>query len=557
VSKFECWNLEECLFFIRSGKKKYRQEALSQLLDLDIGEFQNEITHEIEHLLDAGDLEERKLSLKNSLQHGLLSLNIAQLEKLIENEKDFSIKRDASHLLHSITSQRMKKKFSGKKPPRISKDKIIAVDIKEKNIEWTVQQKKALNLLSSFLEQRMERVFVLSGYAGTGKSTLCAEILRRFNDKKFILTASTNKAVSVLSSMNSQLGLLNECITIHKLLNLVPDIKGNGGFLRQKRKPNFNNIDVIVVDECSMINDELMFFIEQSIFQEDLKIIFMGDPMQLPPVNEKISLTFDNNEKVELTQVVRQAADNPIIQLTLKLREMVETSDYSFENALKSVENSDFIVNFETQNAWKKRIQREFLENEPENPCILTWSNRRVAYLNEYVESIISKEKESPYEKYQNILTRKPIFRYFGEKAVECVINTDEICTVITCKYLKINNLSLWHVKIKSLSGNVAEVFHIENKDRFMFEQMNAENQSKVLKINNKKYSLHKILTCSDAIQHLHAMTVHRSQGCTFDKVFVDLPEILNNSNLEESYKMLYVALTRSKSQCYLWQKIT
>jgi len=550
------WDLSECIFFISSGKKKYRTEAIKRLGELEWNESETEVSEEFQEVLRFGGVGDQLACLLILCEKNILSIDLELLDSLIEKNKDYQIKKNANLLLQQITAQKQDLKFKKSKKIKKTKNLMMPTSSESPVLNWTAQQEQALVALSNFLSTDSEKIFVLSGYAGTGKSSLCSEILKRFQHKIFLLTASTNKAVSVLSEMSLKLGSNNPCVTIHKLLNLVPSSKFHGGFLQQTRKPNLKNAEVVVVDECSMVNDELMHYIEKLVSNNPIQIIFVGDPMQLPPVNEKMSSTFGSENGYELSEIVRQAAGNPIIEMTMKIRESIKNNDFNFDSVLGCVKSNENLRICESEKDWLLEIKRKFIKNQSEKKkyCILTWSNKRVAKLNFYVESLKRDVEKEPFEKFQQVLVKKPIFRYFGDKVTKCLIQTDSICVVIKSKLFKINDLDVWYVKLKNSLGVIAEVFYAKEGVQEILKGNINELEKIRVKIENKSFSIEKILNNCNSIQYLHAITVHRSQGTTYDGVFVDLPKILQNTNIIESYKMLYVALTRTKESVVLWK---
>ena len=174
-------------------------------------------------------------------------------------------------------------------------------------MQLSTDQLNAKNKIIKFLESKNEKMFLLKGSAGTGKSTLITNILsmEKFKKLKISLCATTHKAVSVLKKMELDNKDINY-ITIHKLLKIKRKIDNDGiqSFKTNIDEENYNikdksesiyYYDIIVVDECSMIEKELLntiFKIQDKIHG---KIIFIGDICQLPPVNEMKSSVFNYN----------------------------------------------------------------------------------------------------------------------------------------------------------------------------------------------------------------------------------------------------------------------
>jgi len=175
-------------------------------------------------------------------------------------------------------------------------------------------------------------VATLEGFAGTGKTTLVSMLIRDMSEGmnavpceyNIAIAAPTNKAVSVLSEKINMPSV--ESRTVHSLLGQSVSSDDEGGkSARQVRPPELDRFDLVVIDECSMISSEMLRDILKN--RCDLtKILFVGDPAQLPPVGEdQVSPVFrDIQLKFRLSEIVRQAADNPIIAMTMPIRRAIE-----------------------------------------------------------------------------------------------------------------------------------------------------------------------------------------------------------------------------------------
>lgn len=156
----------------------------------------------------------------------------------------------------------------------------------------------------------MERYTVISGYAGTGKSTLVRFIIEALgvDEKRVAYAAFTGKAAEVLRKKGNK----NAC-TLHKLLyDHFP--KPAGGFFR-KPKPKID-YDVVVVDEVSMAPKTLM----ELLFKHKCYVICLGDPFQIPPIDKDEDNHLLDHPHVFLDEVMRQAQESEIIRLTMDIR---------------------------------------------------------------------------------------------------------------------------------------------------------------------------------------------------------------------------------------------
>ena len=147
--------------------------------------------------------------------------------------------------------------------------------------------------------------------------------------KKIVFSATTNKAVSILENMGSEKFKEKEVVylTIQKLLNIRRKIDKDGNELfisdqNIKKAKSIFNYDIIVIDEASMINQEMMNEIFKIKNRIKGKIIFLGDRAQLPPVNEIQSSVFTQDiPKYELLEIMRYKGN--LVLLANKFRELV------------------------------------------------------------------------------------------------------------------------------------------------------------------------------------------------------------------------------------------
>ena len=176
-------------------------------------------------------------------------------------------------------------------------------------MELTVAQQKGLKIaLKRYADG--ERYTTIAGYAGTGKSTLVKFIIEALNvePSKVAYAAFTGKAAEVLRKKGNA-----NAMTLHRLLyDSIP--KPGGGFIR---KPKLQlDYNVIVVDEVSMVPKSMI----DMLLHHKVYIIFLGDPFQLPQIDKNETHTLLNNPHIFLDEVMRQAAESEIIQLTMKIR---------------------------------------------------------------------------------------------------------------------------------------------------------------------------------------------------------------------------------------------
>lgn len=283
-------------------------------------------------------------------------------------------------------------------------------------------QKNATGKLLTFLDSD-QKYFLLSGSAGTGKTSVIVEFLSTHKNKKIAFCATTNKAVSVLENMmNNKLRETNNLklkksigfLTIHKLLKIKRriDLEGNEIFvttideenpLHRLDSKSIYSYDIIVIDEVSMMPMSLIEKLLKIKNKLDGKIIFVGDSAQLPPVNEDNSMVFELKiPKYKLKNIVR--SDGNMTTLSNQVRELVlKNGNVSLkklaDDKLKIYRDNDDWVNKYITQASKvfKKIKKGKTVDESNMPIILTYTNKRCNDINKKVRNILF---NNPNDKY-------------------------------------------------------------------------------------------------------------------------------------------------------------
>jgi ATP-dependent exoDNAse (exonuclease V) alpha subunit len=176
--------------------------------------------------------------------------------------------------------------------------------------EWSAQQDAALKAVSLWLKDKTgPQVFRLFGWAGTGKSTLAQHLAQGVKSVKY--AAFTGKAALVMRKHGCK-----GASTIHSLIyTLISEKEGEPRFALDPESEALE-ADLIVIDEVSMVDETL----GKDLLSFGTKVLVLGDPFQLPPVQGAGFFTTQEPD-VMLTEIHRQAADNPIIRMSMDIRE--------------------------------------------------------------------------------------------------------------------------------------------------------------------------------------------------------------------------------------------
>jgi exodeoxyribonuclease-5 len=456
-------------------------------------------------------------------------------------------------------------------------------------------QNKAFNGLVEFLEDPNRQLICLKGFAGTGKTYTIVRCLQYFKNKnkrkKICLTAPTNKAVTVLKkSTPEEAKDILDFSTIHKLLGVKVsyDDDGNELFLPGKNV-EIGNYDIVVIDEVSMLNDELFYDLLEAIDPKKnssnhrfggshiIKIIFMGDPKQIPPVGKVdcepfIRPDFYGIEVLELTKIMRQADESKILSSSIYVRENINSSYIDFnqfnsENDLEVI-NTAFIESKETlKNEVKRVFGGEEIKSNSEYAKVIAYRNVQVDSWNRIIRGFYHKLPSIDLKQLiegELIINNKPVME--GEKIL---LNSNTEMMVLSFKEKAFSTNEHIETEVWGYETKVKYFDFDANKDVEMDIHILREDQKDAYKkilnslVNSAKFAppikrkwfwmqFYKAKDFFIDYSYAYAITAHKSQGSTYERVYVDVADIVRNPNLEERNRILYTSITRASKFCKL-----
>ena len=440
----------------------------------------------------------------------------------------------------------------------------------------TTQQDQIINDISEFVTTIGNRsIFMLKGYAGTGKTTLVSALVNSLPaiGKRSVLIAPTGRAAKVLSKYSKKFAS-----TIHRKIYWIRTNKSGNTFI--KLKENLHTNTIFIVDEASMISEASdSGFGNRSLLQDlikyvyegiDCKLILIGDKAQLPPVNLDISpalneeiLFLNYNKQViskELTEVVRQKKDSLILENATRIRKKISVNDYSHPKFLTNSE----VVKINTGEDLQEALECAYSNEGINNTTILCRSNKRANQYNQQVRIKIRWQENKISTGDKLMIVRNNYF-WLDENSNAGFIANGDIVEVIKIKdVIERYGFRFAKAVIQMTDyGNEKELDVILLLDTLMsekpaltYEQYKALYREVGLDYKGEKEMNKKIkeniFFNALQVKFAYAITCHKSQGGQWDNVFVDLGYYTNDMLDKSFFRWLYTAFTRANKKLYL-----
>lgn len=438
-------------------------------------------------------------------------------------------------------------------------------------------QNLLLQRISDFLSMESKKdLFILRGYAGTGKTTLISSLVKSSYKirTKVVLLAPTGRAAKVMGQYAKK-----TAFTIHKKIYRPEDMMArSGGFLKSS---NPHKDTLFIVDEASMISGDQPGLYQSSLLndlvdyvyeQEGCKLLLVGDIAQLPPVGSELSpaLTprFFYNEYglkidgVELTDVVRQRSESGILYNATRLRESITNEDFSLSF---NVEFDDVIsVNgMELQEVLDDNIS-SFGE---ENVIVVCRSNKRANLFNQQIRTRVL-WREERLSAGDLIMVVKNNYHWLDKKATAGFIANGDTLEILQVKRVEeMYGFEFADVVVRMIDYpddkdmevkillNVIDIDgpslpqdQMEYLYRSVYEDYLSEPDPalRMIKVKNDPYY--------NALQvkFAYAITCHKSQGGQWPVVFIDQGYLTEEMLDKSLMRWMYTAVTRATEKLYL-----
>ena len=469
-------------------------------------------------------------------------------------------------------------------------------------ITLTPDQQHALDKLVAFIDSD-DKVFILCGYAGTGKTTLVKAFITELSNRKLKcnLLASTGRAAKILSNITGGLAT-----TVHGKIYTFKDF--NQDLEETVTKQQATGVDstgqlyltfelhrlpddetrtqhFYIIDESSMVSDIADKNITQALFGsgrllKDLldfdsrgKFIFVGDHGQLPPVVtssrsafspalsvEYFSQTFKlNAQMVELTQIMRQHKGNDIIESSKRVRALAENVPQEKWGKLPLRGYKNIKLYTDSISLVKQYINL-IQDNSYNNATLISYYNKRTTELTELIRPALGKQK---------MLQEGDLLLITQNNIPTGLMNGDMVLVT------QVDSVVMKRARLTFRKVELMELFTHKTYSYFMVEEPLYSNETNLNQVQQqglfidfykrmkeqgiKQNTLQfKDMMLTDPYLNAlravfgYAITCHKAQGGEWDHVFLDIPRNLTLNATKSAYQWVYTAMTRARHQLHV-----
>lgn len=463
----------------------------------------------------------------------------------------------------------------------------------------TPGQQTAFDALKSFLKDKKSKVFILKGYAGTGKTTLMRKLIAEMQERnlRFSLLASTGRAAKILANATNC-----EAKTIHseiyKFIDLNQDLEkvvenrettkmdSSGQLylnfeLTHKENEGSECTHFYIIDEASMISDAIDQNSTQALFgsgmlltdlfkyDESGKFVFVGDICQLPPVSQTISPALSSNyiedtfgykcHEFELTEVVRQSSDVDIVRSAQRMRKLYyNPQPWKWAKFPMRGYKDVHVLNSQTTliNEYIKKVN----ELGYNNATLLCFSNKQC--------DITTQLLRPSFGHYSHTLELGDLLLITQNNLISGLMNGD--LGVIEDVVIQERRAGLTFLKV-----SIKELFTRQVYSQLMIADVLYGNQTNITQPQQKelyidfyyrmkdkgikqKSSMFKQCMMTDPYLNAlravfgYALTCHKAQGGEWDYVYLDIPRNVPALEKPYVYQWVYTAMTRAKKGLYI-----
>jgi ATP-dependent exoDNAse (exonuclease V) alpha subunit len=426
-----------------------------------------------------------------------------------------------------------------------------------------------------------KEIFILKGYAGTGKTTIISTLVDNLNaiQMKSVLLAPTGRAAKVIANYSKK-----PAYTIHKKI-YFPTKTSQGG-VQFTLQVNKHKNTLFIVDEASMISDQvtdvrggsgnslLEDLLSYVYSGENCKLILIGDTAQLPPINSELSPallpeTFEwkfqqDIHHMELTEVMRQEEGSGILENATLIRNQISDSFFeAFQFQLQGYKDMVRLVDgYEILDA----IHAAYDKQGMEDTAFIVRSNKRANLYNQQIRSrILFKESDLSVGDFLMVV-KNNYFWLDAKEEAGFIANGDIIEVLEIYKRQALYGFQFANVKVRMLDYPNQIPF----ETMLLLDTLTSESPSLTYDESNKLYqevlqdyeqdAMYKRVQKVKSnpyfnalqVKFSYAITCHKAQGGQWNTVFVEQPYLPDGKIDKEYLRWLYTAVTRAKEKVYL-----
>lgn len=451
----------------------------------------------------------------------------------------------------------------------------------------TQGQQEAAQKLEAFLTDPDHKVFILKGFAGTGKTSLLKALAEYASEQGYvpILMAATGRAAGILADKTQR-----EATTVHsRIYNMEDpeDFEEKQKIIFSLKEETFIKKTLFIVDEASLISnhDTSGGFLQYGsgrllsdilTYIRDNKIVFVGDAAQLPPVGSNVSPALDSNNfrsyfridpmESALEDVMRFSRESGIYQNTNKLRLVIQGIVPPRDFHIRATTHPNEFTTYPLDSLMIEHYAQLYRKNGPESLIFIAFTNSKVNLLNKLARAQLNFR--------DNPLTKSELVVVAQNNHLHGLFNGDQL-TVLDYEKTTVQRAGLNFRKVtllrndvngaRQINGYMIDEFLLADKPMFTPEQFKELIRDFMIRMS--KQNIHPKKTPELFNMHLrtdpylnalllrygYALTCHKAQGGEWDDVFIIIePTLFHPGNAGMLHRWIYTALTRAARRLHL-----